>query len=146
MSITNVLRSGIVGILVLPFPTLAQDPITILTPDAVQYHADAKIPDIQMAVVSGNPQQGFYTLRVKFPGNVKTPPHFHPDTRTITVISGTYYFGEGDIFDAAKMQGYGPGTVIVVPAGKPHFSWSRDGEVIIHEAGVGPTGVTLTNP
>jgi len=98
-----------------------------------------------VAVVSGNPEDGFYTLRVKFPKGVKTPPHYHPDTRTVTVISGTYYFGEGVTFEPHKMQGYPPGTVIVVPAGKPHYSWAQDGEVIIHEAGIGPTGVTLAN-
>ena len=126
-------------------PAVAEERITILTPDAVQYRTDSKAPDILVAVVAGDPQNGFYTLRVKFPRDVKTPPHFHPDTRTVTVISGIYYFGEGTVFAADKMQGYGPGTVIVVPAGKPHFSWARDGEVIIHEAGIGPTGVTLTD-
>ena len=146
MNTMKFIRYGIAGILALPLFAQAQDPIVILAPDAVPYHVDAQAPDIQIAVVSGNPQQGFYTLRVKFPGNVKTPPHYHPDTRTVTVISGTYYFGEGEIFDAANIQGYGPGTVIIVPAGKPHFSWARDGEVIIQEAGVGPTGVTRTVP
>jgi len=126
-------------------PAPAEDQITILTPETISYQADANAPDIKVAVVSGNPQNGFYTLRVKFPPGIKTPPHYHPDTRTVTVISGTYYFGEGAVFDGSKMQGYSPGTVIVVPAGRPHFSWAKDGEVIVHEAGVGPTGVTLTN-
>ena len=123
----------------------AEDQITIITPDAVIYQADARAPDIKVAVVAGDPQNGFYTLRVKFPKDVKTPPHFHPDMRTVTVISGIYYFGEGTVFAADKIQGYGAGTVIVVPAGRAHFSWAKDGEVIIQEAGIGPTGVTLTN-
>ena len=127
-------------------PAPAEDQITILTPEAIPYQADATAPDILVAVVSGDPRAGFYTLRVKFPPGIKTPPHYHPDTRTVTVIAGRYYFGEGKVFAAAGMQGYDPGTVIVVPAGKPHFSWARDGEVIIQEAGVGPTGVTRTGP
>lgn len=126
-------------------PPPAEDRITILTPEAMPYQADASAPDILVAVVSGDPRSGFYTLRVKFPPGIKTPPHYHPDTRTVTVISGKYYFGTGADFDAAGMQGYDPGTVIVVPAGKPHFSWARDGEVIVQEAGVGPTGVTHTD-
>lgn len=127
-------------------PPPAEDRITILTPEAMPYQADASAPDILVAVVSGDPRSGFYTLRVKFPPGIKTPPHYHPDTRTVTVISGKYYFSTGADFDAAGMQGYDPGTVIVIPAGKPHFSWARDGEVIVQEAGVGPTGVTRTSP
>jgi len=131
--------------LLLASPARAEDQITVITPDAVRYQADAKALDIQVAVVSDNPEDGFYTLRVKFPQDAETPPHYHPDTRTVTVISGTYYFGEGEIFTANNMQACPPGIIIVVPAGKPHFSWAQDGEVIIHEAGIGPTGVTLAN-
>lgn len=127
-------------------PAPADDQITILTPEAISYQADANAPDILVAIVSGNPRSGFYTLRVKFTPDIKTPPHYHPDTRTVTVISGIYYFGAGSVFDSAGMRGYGPGTVIVVPAGEPHFSWAKDGEVIIQEAGVGPTGVTRVVP
>ncbi|MEK6211372.1 MAG: hypothetical protein AABM64_13560 [Pseudomonadota bacterium] len=46
--------------------------------------------------------------------------------------------------DAGALKGYGPGTVIVVPAGAPHFSACKDGVAVVQESGVGPTGITMT--
>ncbi|MGH8677112.1 MAG: hypothetical protein ACREUQ_02020 [Burkholderiales bacterium] len=55
-----------------------------------------------------------------------------------------YFSGAGESFSESAIRGYQPGTVIVVPAGAAHFSWSRDGEVVVQESGFGPTGITLT--
>jgi len=61
----------------------------------------------------------------------------------LRVISGTYWFAAGGKSDDAAIKPYGPGTVIVVPAGAPHFSACKDGEAVVQEAGVGPTGITI---
>jgi quercetin dioxygenase-like cupin family protein len=122
----------------------AQEGVKIFVPDTVEYKP-YPLPGVSFAVMSGNPeQQGTYTVWAKLIPGTKIPAHFHPDTRTVTVIAGSYYFAEGDSFDEGKLQGYGPGTVIVVPAGKPHFVSARDEEAIIQESGLGPTAVTPT--
>jgi hypothetical protein len=48
-------------------------------------------------------------------------PHRHPENRMYTVISGVFYIGLGDEFDADKLQAYPPGAVIVLPAKTSHF-------------------------
>lgn len=126
------------------FSAPAADQVKILAPDAVSFKADANIPGVAIALIAGNPKEGAYTIRAKFSTGVEIPAHFHPDERVVTVISGTYYFAAGDRFDQGALKGYGPGTVIVVPAGAPHFSACKDDAAVVQESGVGPTGITMT--
>jgi quercetin dioxygenase-like cupin family protein len=86
-------------------------------------------PEARLAVVVGDPSQpGFYMVRVKVPHGVKLMPHRHPEDRIYTVISGVFYIGLGDQFDAGKLQAYPPGAVVVLPGNTPHFHWAKSGE------------------
>jgi hypothetical protein len=70
-------------------------------------------PSVRLAVVVGQPSQpGPYTIRVKTPHGEKLMPHKHPEDRVYTVISGVFYIGLGDEFDASKLEAYPPGAVI----------------------------------
>ena len=53
----------------------------------------------QQAVLAGDPAKpGFYAVMVKWlPGNMSRP-HFHPNDRFITVLSGTWWMGSGPNF------------------------------------------------
>jgi hypothetical protein len=42
--------------------------------------------------------------------------HTHPHDELVTVIEGTWYVGKGERFDAAKLNGYGPGSFIIIPS------------------------------
>jgi quercetin dioxygenase-like cupin family protein len=126
------------------FAVSAADPVKILAPDAVAFKSDANIPGVAIALIAGNPKEGAYTIRAKFSTGVRIPAHFHPDERIVTVISGKYFFAAGDKFEEGALQGYGPGTVIVVPAGAPHFSACKDDVAVVQESGIGPTGITMT--
>ena len=79
-------------------------------------------PSVRLAVVVGQPSEpGPYTIRVKVPHGVKLMPHRHPEDRVYTVISGVFYIGLGDEFDASKLEAYPPGAVIILPGDTPHF-------------------------
>ena len=54
-------------------------------------------------------------------------------------MAGIYYFAEGESFDDAALRGYGPGTVIVVPAEKAHFAAAHEDGATVQESGSGPT-------
>ena len=56
------------------------------------------------------------------PHGVKLMPHKHPEDRVYTVISGVFYIGLGDVFDAEKLQAFPPGAVVVLPGNTAHFS------------------------
>jgi quercetin dioxygenase-like cupin family protein len=42
--------------------------------------------------------------------------HTHPHDELVTVIEGTWYVGKGERFDAAKLNGYGPGSFVIILA------------------------------
>jgi quercetin dioxygenase-like cupin family protein len=99
----------------------------------------------QTVVLYGDPKQpGLFVSRVKFSAGWKDPPHWHPDVvRTVVVLSGTLYFGSGDKWDESKFKAYPAGTFYSEPPKAPHFSWAKDGEVVIQITGIGPSGRTL---
>ena len=98
----------------------------------------------QTVVLFGDPTKpGVFVSRVKFSAGWKDPPHWHPDTvRTAVVLSGTLYFASGDKWDETKFTAYPPGTFYSEPSKAPHYTWAKDGEVIIQVTGVGPSGKT----
>ena len=99
-------------------------------------------PSVRLAVVVGQPSQpGPYTIRVKVPHDVKLMPHRHPEDRVYTVISGVFYIGLGDEFDADKLQAYPPGSVVVLPGSTAHFHWAKSGEYITQVSAIGPLGL-----
>jgi hypothetical protein len=99
-------------------------------------------PSARLAVVVGQPlQKGPYTIRVKVPRDVKLMPHRHPEDRIYTVISGIFYIGLGDSFDAEKLKAYPPGTVIILPGSTSHFHWAKSGEYVTQVTAIGPLGM-----
>ena len=104
-------------------------------------------PSVHSAVVVGQPsQEGPYTIRVKVPHGVKLMPHKHPEDRVYTVISGVFYIGLGEEFDANKLEAYAPGSVIILPGNTPHFHWAKSGEYISQVTAIGPLGLEFVNP
>jgi quercetin dioxygenase-like cupin family protein len=104
-------------------------------------------PTARLAVVVGDPTQpGLYTIRVKLPSGVKLMPHRHPEDRTYTVISGVFYIGLGEHFDADELQAFPPGAVIILPGGTPHFHWAKSGEYVTQVSAIGPLGLEYLDP
>ena len=96
----------------------------------------------RLAVVVGQPSEpGPYLIRVKVPHGVKLMPHRHPEDRIYTVISGGFYIGLGDHFDAEKLVAYPRGAVIILPGNTPHFHWAKSGEYITQVTAMGPLGL-----
>jgi quercetin dioxygenase-like cupin family protein len=99
-------------------------------------------PSVRLAVIVGQPlQPGPYTIRVKAPHGVKLMPHKHPEDRVYTVISGVFYIGLGDEFDASKLEAYPPGAVVILPGNTSHFHWAKSSEYITQVTGIGPLGL-----
>src|SRR5579863_2929925 len=99
-------------------------------------------PSVRLAVVVCQPSEpGPYTIRVKVPHGEKLMPHRHSEDRVYTVISGVFYIGLGDEFDASKLEAYPPGTVIILPGNTPHFHWAKSGEYVSQVAAIGPLGL-----
>jgi len=101
----------------------------------------------RLAIVVGEPTKpGPYVIRVKVPAGVKIMPHKHPEDRVYTIISGVFYIGLGDQFDADKLNAYPPGSVIVLPGDTPHFHWAKSGEYVSQVTAIGPLGLDYLDP
>jgi len=99
-------------------------------------------PAVRLAVLVGHPSEpGPYLIRVRVPGGTKLMPHKHPEDRIYTVMSGIFYIGLGDKFDADKVNAYPPGSVIVLPGNTSHFHFAKSGEYITKVTAIGPLGL-----
>ena len=97
----------------------------------------------QRAMLAGDPEKvGVYALRVRFPAGFRVQPHFHPDERIVTILSGTLLVGYGEQFDESNMKALPAGSVFTEPSKQPHFVWAKDGEVVIQVIGHGPSATT----
>jgi len=96
------------------------------------YYKDGR----QRAQLYGDSSQGgAWVDRVKIPAGLRVLAHTHPQDELVTVIEGTWYLGEGQRFDPAKLKGYPAGSFIVIPAGMPHFVAANDGVVVVQLSG-----------
>ena len=113
----------------------------------VEWHPFAAFPPgVCLAVLVGDPAQaGPYTIRVKVPCTVKLMPHWHPEDRVYTVISGVFCIGLGDRFDADKLEAYPPGAVIILPGNIAHFHWARSSTYVTQVTAIGPLGLEYVN-
>jgi quercetin dioxygenase-like cupin family protein len=109
----------------------------------VAWKDNAAIPaGAQTVLIFGDPKkEGPYIFRVKLPAGYKLPAHKHTDTRTVTVLQGSYWSGVGEKFDQSKLQKFTWGSFYTTEANVPHFSWAET-DVIIQEMGQGP----VSNP
>ena len=115
---------------------------TILSEDVDWKPFPAFPPSVRLAVVVGQPSEpGPYTIRVKVPHGEKLMPHKHPEDRVYTVISGVFYIGLGDEFDASKLEAYPPGAVVILPGNTSHFHWAKSGEYVTQVTAMGPLGL-----
>ena len=104
-------------------------------------------PAARLAVMVGHPAEpGPYVIRVKVPGGTKLMPHRHPEDRIYTVMSGVFYIGLGEEFDAANVEAFPPGSVIVLPGDTFHFHWAKSGEYVTQVTAIGPLGLEYLEP
>jgi len=113
-----------------------------VTPGQVRWFTPAYYKDgRQRAQLFGDSSQGgVWVDRVKIPAGGRVLAHTHPQDELVTVIEGTWYLGEGERFDPAKLTGYPAGSFIVIPAGVPHFVAAKEGAVVVQLSGTGKFG------
>jgi quercetin dioxygenase-like cupin family protein len=103
-------------------------------------------PGAKFSVLEGDPAKpGPFVFRVKVPDGYKIPPHTHPKTERVTVISGTFNLGTGEKFDAAKGEALPAGSYGTWPAGMKHYVWAT-GETVVQFHGEGPWVIEYLDP
>jgi hypothetical protein len=78
----------------------------------------------------GTSKPGPYTIRLKFPAGFKVAPHTHPDSREVTVLSGTWYTGYGETPEASGLKELPAGSFYTEPANVAHYVEIREPTVL----------------
>ncbi|TFZ05583.1 DUF4437 domain-containing protein [Ramlibacter henchirensis] len=120
----------------------------VMTPNQFKWgDAPPAIPKgAKIAVLHGDPgKEGPFIFRLKMPANFKVPPHTHPSSYTVTVISGTPSVGMGDKADAKKTHALKAGAFHYLPAKTSHYWIVKEGAEL-QVQGTGPFGLTYVNP
>ena len=99
---------------------------------------------VQVNVFGDPSKPGLYAIRRRFKPGEMSRPHYHDKDRLVTVIKGTWFTGEGDVFDAAKTTPIKTGGFMLHPAGMRHYDGAKDQEVIVQIIGMGPVQTTNT--
>lgn len=63
-----------------------------------------------------------------------------------TVVTGTWYLGYGDDFDAKSLKKLPPGSVYSEQGARSHFSRTDKNDVVVQISGYGPTDTRYFNP
>jgi quercetin dioxygenase-like cupin family protein/cytochrome c5 len=126
--------------------TTGTAPSAIIDPDQTSFNA---APDAlgfpggtTVAVVSGDlTKAGLFSVMLKFPADQIIPPHWAPIDLDAVVLRGTFEAGNGDAYDASKLQAVSAGQVLHIPAQSHHFAHAK-GTTVVLLYGVGPLSIT----
>ncbi len=114
----------------------------MLTPEEIKWNPNPRVTGLGVARIQGHAKKpGAFIHRVKFPKGRIVQAHSHPDDRTYTVLSGTWYLGWGETYNPDQLTPLPVGSFYTEPAGVPHFIATPDGETIVQVTGTGPTAV-----
>lgn len=118
---------------------------TDLNPAAIAYKLPAQIQwvseprGISTAVLRGDlSKPGPYIALVKWSAHHMSRPHWHPNDRYLTVISGTWWVGTGTKFDPDNTVPMPPGSFVIHYGKQVHFDGAKDEDVILEVVGEGP--------
>jgi len=78
----------------------------------------------RIAVLQGDPSKpGPFVIRLMVPTGYMIPPHWHTQDESLTVISGTFYFGTGKKVETSKTH--------TLTAGGFHFLSGKDHHYLV---------------
>lgn len=116
--------------------------IKIQLPDQIKWEDDTARGE-SSAVLAGDPAKpGLYVELVKWHAHHMSHPHFHPNDRFITVISGTWWVGTGTKFDPDSTKPLPPGTAVTHYGKQIHYDGAKDEDTVLEIVGEGPATAT----
>lgn len=138
-----------VGLLIGIFAWLGSVKAGDLNPAALAYKLPNQIKWVdnpngsKQAVMVGDPEKpGLYVVLYTWTAHHMSRPHFHPNDRFITVISGTWWVGTGSKYDPDSTVPMPPGSFITHFGKQIHYDGAKDKDVILEIVGQGPATAT----
>jgi len=100
----------------------------------------------QSAVLHGDPsKEGLFVMRLELPAGFAIAPHSHPKPEIVTVISGAFNVGMGEVADKAKAQRLPAGSFFAFDPGMSHYAHVEE-ETVVQISSTGPWAITYLNP
>jgi quercetin dioxygenase-like cupin family protein len=126
------------------FQVLADPPTQVMNiyrEGELKFAPSKTTPGISQTVISGDPAKpgAVYVVRNRFSPGTFSQPHFHPETRYITVIKGTWWVGSGPKFDKDATTPVPAGSFVVHHPNQIHWDGAKDEEAVVQIMGVGPS-------
>lgn len=109
----------------------------VLTTENLEWHPGPPDlpPGAEFAVLEGNPFEGPFTLRLRFPAGYQIPAHSHSLIENVTVISGAVHVGNGDELDTARGVRVPVGGFVSLAGDANHYAWAEEPTVVqIHSS------------
>jgi quercetin dioxygenase-like cupin family protein len=130
--------------LLVPLPALADPPkevMNILREGDLKFAPSKTTPGISQVIISGDPAKPgeVYIVRNRFSPGTFSMPHFHPETRYIMVVKGTWWVGSGPKFDKDATTPVPAGSTVVHHPNQIHWDGAKDEEAVVQIMGVGPS-------
>ena len=97
----------------------------------------------EVATLVGDPSKpGLYIVLQKWLAHNNSRPHFHPNDRYITVLSGTWWVNTGPKYDLAGMKAVPTGSFVVHYGKEIHYDGAKDEDCVLQIVGMGPATST----
>ena len=97
----------------------------------------------RQAILVGDPSKpGLYIVLTQWTPHHMSRPHFHPNDRYITVISGTWWVGTGTKYDPDSTTPLPAGTYVKHVGKQSHYDGAKDETVTLEIVGEGPATST----
>jgi quercetin dioxygenase-like cupin family protein len=84
--------------------------------EELAWKADKTLPSVQSVLLWGDPATGEHAMLRKFPAGFAPPPHRHPATERVVVVSGTILVR----WAGSTEKKLGPGSFSEIPANMEH--------------------------
>jgi quercetin dioxygenase-like cupin family protein len=118
--------------------------IAIKTNDQIKWRDPTGAAPVNQAILHGDPTKpGLYIVMNKFKPGAFSKPHFHPNDRFITVISGRWWVGTGSKWDKNATVPVRAGGVVTHFAKQVHYDGAKDEEVVLMIVGEGSGTLTF---
>jgi hypothetical protein len=111
--------------------------ILIQKPEQIKWSTENN--GAQNAVLLGDPTKpGLYIVLTKWTAGHMSHPHYHPNNRYITVLSGTWWVGTGTKYDPNSTVPLPTGTFVTHYGKQIHYDAAKEGDVVLEILGEGP--------
>ena len=112
--------------------------INIQLPKDIKWVRNAAGSAEAVTLVGDPSKPGLYVVLQKWLPHNNSRPHFHPNDRYITVLSGTWWVNTGPKYDPEGMKPVPAGSFVIHYGKEIHYDGAKDAECVLQIVGMGP--------